>query len=118
MRPFTLFLVALSIFVQPLVAGDEPIPAFTIMVPMRDGERARKREAARSTGKRTKGPAGYQEVGCGTVSFYDAEGERLAHRQSVDAVDNLLDAVGHRVSHRQERRRVVDPLRIKHVGVE
>ncbi|MCB1112226.1 MAG: CocE/NonD family hydrolase [Chlamydiales bacterium] len=37
MRPFTLFLVALSIFVQPLVAGDEPIPAFTIMVPMRDG---------------------------------------------------------------------------------
>ena len=27
--------------------------------------------------KQPKGPKGYQEVGCGTVSLYDAEGERL-----------------------------------------
>ena len=33
---------------------------------------------AREQGKQTKGPASYQEVGCVTISFYDAEGERLA----------------------------------------
>ena len=32
---------------------------------------------ARSTGRRAKGPAGYQEASCATLSFYDAEGERL-----------------------------------------
>ena len=75
---------------EAFVRASEEVPADAVtlavsldgvMVPMRDGERARKREAARSTGKRTKGPAGYQEVGCGTVSFYDAEGERLATRK-------------------------------------
>ena len=49
-----------------------------VMAPMKDGERCEKREQAREQGKQTKGPAGYQEVGCATISFYDAEGERLA----------------------------------------
>jgi len=48
-----------------------------VMVPMKDGARTAKRAEARAAGRRTKGPAGYQEVGCGSVSFYDAEGERL-----------------------------------------
>jgi hypothetical protein len=48
-----------------------------VMVPMKDGAREAKRADARAQGRRTKGPAGYQEVGCGTLSFYDAEGERL-----------------------------------------
>lgn len=48
-----------------------------VMVPMKDGAREVKRAEARAAGRRTKGPAGYQEVGCGSVSFYDAEGERL-----------------------------------------
>jgi hypothetical protein len=48
-----------------------------VMVPMKDGGREAKRAEARAAGRRTKGPAGYQEVGCATVSFYDAEGERL-----------------------------------------
>ena len=36
-----------------------------VMAPMRDGGR-----------RATKGPAGYREVGCGTLSFYDGAGER------------------------------------------
>jgi len=48
-----------------------------VMVPMKGGAREAKRAEARAAGKQTKGPAGYQEVGCATVSFYDREGERL-----------------------------------------
>lgn len=47
-------------------------------VPMRDGERQRKRAQSVAAGKQTRGPAGYQEGGWGTVSFYDAEGQRLS----------------------------------------
>lgn len=32
---------------------------------------------AEATPKQPKGPKGYQEVGCGTISLYDAAGERL-----------------------------------------
>ncbi|MGH8471079.1 MAG: hypothetical protein ACREVJ_01130 [Gammaproteobacteria bacterium] len=49
-----------------------------VMVPMKDGARTQKRQEAKEQGKHTCGPAGYQEVGCGTLSFYDAEGERLS----------------------------------------
>jgi len=45
---------------------------------MKDGEREAKRARSRAAGKQTKGPAGYQEAGCATLSFYDIEGERLA----------------------------------------
>jgi hypothetical protein len=45
---------------------------------MKDGARTQKRQEAQEQGKHTCGPAGYQEVGCGTLSFYDAEGERLS----------------------------------------
>ena len=48
-----------------------------VMTPMKDGERLRTRARQRADGKRTKGPAGYREVGCGTLSFYDADGARL-----------------------------------------
>ena len=48
-----------------------------VMVPMKDARRAEKRERSRAAGRRAKGPAGYQEAGCATLSFYDAEGERL-----------------------------------------
>lgn len=49
-----------------------------VLTPMRDGNRASKREASRKAGKEVRGPAGYQEVGCGSVSFYNADGERLS----------------------------------------
>jgi hypothetical protein len=48
-----------------------------VMVPMKDGAREAKRLQAELQGKRTRGPAGYQEVGCGTLSFYDQAGHRL-----------------------------------------
>ena len=49
-----------------------------VMVPMKDGERKKKREEAAAQGKETRGPAGHQEVGCGTVTFYDKGGELLS----------------------------------------
>ncbi len=49
-----------------------------VMVPMKDGERRAKRMHAQDHGKRQRGPAGYQDAGCGTLSFYDAQGQRLS----------------------------------------
>jgi hypothetical protein len=45
-----------------------------VLVPMKDGDREEKRSQG---DKQPQGPAGYKEAGCGTVSFYDAEGNRL-----------------------------------------
>jgi hypothetical protein len=52
-----------------------------VMAPMKDGQRHAKRQRARATGKAPSGPAGYQEVGCATVSYYDRYGERLCTRR-------------------------------------
>ena len=49
-----------------------------VMAPMKDGDRQAKRAAAQAAGRATKGPAGFREVGCGTMSFYDCDGERLS----------------------------------------
>jgi hypothetical protein len=47
-----------------------------MLVPMRDSERVAKR--VQTEKKRATGPAGYREVGCATLSFYNAEGDRLS----------------------------------------
>lgn len=39
-----------------------------VMLPMKDGKRHAKRAHAQAAGKSPSGPAGYQEVGCGTIS--------------------------------------------------
>ncbi len=52
-----------------------------VMAPMQDGARQAKRQTARAKGQSPSGPAGYQEVGCGTVSYYDRHGERLCTRR-------------------------------------
>ena len=52
-----------------------------VMVPMKDGDRQGKRDQAKATGKSPSGPSGYQEVGCGTISYYDRDGERLLTRR-------------------------------------
>ena len=49
-----------------------------VMAPMKDGQRQAKRAAAQAAGRAPKGPAGYREVGCGTVSCYDGDGQRLS----------------------------------------
>ncbi len=49
-----------------------------VMLPMKDGKRQEKREKNKSEGKQTRGPAGCQEASCGTLSFYDVQGERLS----------------------------------------
>jgi hypothetical protein len=46
-----------------------------VMVPMKDAGRAEKRS---QSDKQASGPAGYREVGCGTVVLYDDEGTRLS----------------------------------------
>jgi hypothetical protein len=52
-----------------------------VMVPDQDGQRdaKAKREAAKEQGvsKQLRGPAGYREVGCGTVTLSDEEANRL-----------------------------------------
>jgi hypothetical protein len=48
-----------------------------VMAPMNDGGRHAKRAAAQAAGRATKGPAGFREVGCGTMSCYDGDGVRL-----------------------------------------
>jgi hypothetical protein len=52
-----------------------------VMAPMKDGERHAKRQRARAQGQLPSGPAGYQEVGCATVSYYDRNGVRLCTRR-------------------------------------
>src|SRR5207244_1849934 len=52
-----------------------------VMAPMKDGQRHAKRAQARATGQAPSGPAGYQEVGCATVSYSDRHGERLCTRR-------------------------------------
>jgi hypothetical protein len=52
-----------------------------VMVPMKDGGRRQKRAHTAARGHHQRGPAGHQEVGCATLSFYDKHGERLGTRR-------------------------------------
>lgn len=49
-----------------------------VLAPMKDGEAAEKRAETAARGQIAKGPAGYREVGCATLSFCDKEGKCLA----------------------------------------
>jgi hypothetical protein len=49
-----------------------------VLLPMNDGDAVGTREQAAQTGKLTKGPAGYREASCATVSFCDASGEMIS----------------------------------------
>lgn len=53
-----------------------------VMIPDKDAQVEAKRQRAegeknKKPGKRQTGPAGFKEVGCGTVTLYDEAGERL-----------------------------------------
>ena len=49
-----------------------------VLAPMKDGGAPEKRARAAAKGKMTRGPAGYREVGCATISFCDADGEMIS----------------------------------------
>lgn len=48
-----------------------------VLAPMKDGQAQHKRQTTAEQGQLTRGPAGYREIGCGTLSFCDAEGDLL-----------------------------------------
>ncbi len=69
---------------QEVVPAEASVVAVSldgVMVPDKDAQRDAKvkREAAQKQGlsKQLSGPAGYREVGCGTVSLYDEAAQRL-----------------------------------------
>jgi len=49
-----------------------------VMAPLNDTDPVATRAQAAARGQIAKGPAGYREVGCATVSFCDAEGKMLS----------------------------------------
>jgi hypothetical protein len=49
-----------------------------VLAPMKDGDAVEKRAKTAAQGQIAKGPAGYREVGCATLSFYDKEAKCLA----------------------------------------
>lgn len=74
---------------EEALRGQETVPAEAkvlavsldgVMVADKDAQseaKAEREKKRKSLAKATGGPAGYREVGCGTVSLYDADGERL-----------------------------------------
>jgi hypothetical protein len=52
-----------------------------VLVPMKDGHRKEKRAARCAKGGKTKGPTGYSEASCGTLTFFDAVGSTLQTRR-------------------------------------
>ena len=52
-----------------------------VMVPMIDAGRAATRARAEAAGRPSRGPAGYREASCGTVTTYTAAGKRLETRR-------------------------------------
>ena len=78
-----------EVWEEALRLSDDPIPESAVavgvsldgvMVPMKDGQRREKRYESRRQGKLPSGPAGYREAACGTVSLYDAAGDRVGTR--------------------------------------
>ena len=49
-----------------------------VLAPMKDGGAVRTRARAAEEGRVSKGPAGYREVGCATISFCDEDGEMIS----------------------------------------
>ncbi len=49
-----------------------------VLAPMKDGDALAKKAATAARGQIAKGPAGYREVGCATLSFCDRHGKAIA----------------------------------------
>lgn len=72
---------------EAVLRGGDVIPAETksvavsldgVHTPMKNGGAKEKRQQTAREGRLTRGPAGYREVGCGTLSFCDAEGSMIS----------------------------------------
>jgi hypothetical protein len=65
--------------VVPAAATTLAISVDGVMAPLKpQGEEKEERAAKRTApGKHASGPSGYREVGCGTLTLYDSQGERL-----------------------------------------
>jgi hypothetical protein len=67
---------------QAMVIPDEAVTVMAsldgVLTPMKDGGAAEKRAETAARGQIAKGPAGYREAGCATLSFCDREGKCLA----------------------------------------
>jgi hypothetical protein len=61
----------------PKLAVSVAVSIDGVMLSMRDGCKRDKKAQTRATGRPDKGPAGYREAGCGSLSFYDGKGHRL-----------------------------------------
>jgi hypothetical protein len=63
----------------PAEAATLAISVDGVMAPLKPQGAEREERAAKRTapGKQASGPTGYREVGCGTLTLYDQEGERL-----------------------------------------
>jgi hypothetical protein len=63
----------------PAAATTLAISVEGVMAPLKLQEAEREARASKRTapGKQASGPTGYREVGCGTLTLYDREGERL-----------------------------------------
>lgn len=65
-----------------MVVPDEAVTVMVgidgVLAPMKDGNAAEKRAETAARGQVAKGPAGYREVGCGTLAFCDRDGKCLA----------------------------------------
>lgn len=49
-----------------------------VLTPMKDGGAVETRGRAATEGRNSKGPAGYREAGCATISFCDEDGEMIS----------------------------------------
>ena len=49
-----------------------------VLAPMKEGGAVQTRALAAEEGRMSKGPAGYREVGCATISFCDEDGEMIS----------------------------------------
>lgn len=79
-----------------------------VMLPMRHGRKHDKKAQARAKGRPDKGPAGYREAGCGAISYYDREGNRLRTvrfgRMPEPKMATLRATLRNELSHAREQR--------------
>jgi hypothetical protein len=64
--------------VVPREAASVAISLDGVLVPTKDGDGPAKRALMADEGRLAQGPVGYREVGCGTLSFCDADGEMIS----------------------------------------